>query len=280
MASRSEGAELEVLRRDRIASASICAVAFDFDDTLVRLDLQWQEVMAEYFADAVYRHAGLTRNQRARRVLVMERWIRYSSGSTLTAFASHFRSSMIDQGAPVRTVNEYRAGFDELWQRLSDQLHVPSAVTPGAADLIQALSEQGISIFVVSGGDHLHKRRMIENLGLGGFVPSPQILGDGDPRFPGRFTKSAALRHIARLVGTSEHLPSRPTVAMIGDGRKDMEAAAATGSLAIGFNQSHCADAVIHGFSIPVARVLAVLAPPHEGLNRALKSQSGLPGDL
>jgi phosphoglycolate phosphatase-like HAD superfamily hydrolase len=245
---------VQVLRPEVFASADIRGVAFDFDDTLVRVPLEWQGVMAGFFAQAIHCETADEQALAATRTRELAR-IRSDSGMSLTEFMHRLQREVHAHGAePVLSIREYRAGFDKLWRASSSALHTQDVVTPGAVSLIRTLQDLGVEVYVVTGGDRQHKVAMMTQIGLGRLIPSSHIYGDDDPRMSGVLGKSAALRHIENDLRSRVLAPCRhrcPVVALIGDGRRDMEAARAAGAAAIGFNQWHEADAVVVGSVLP-----------------------------
>jgi phosphoglycolate phosphatase-like HAD superfamily hydrolase len=247
---------VHVLRPERVASARVLAVAFDFDDTLVKLPVAWQDVMADYFVDCMYADT-LDASARAANVAVQRRHIYAASGTPLTEYMRSLRRQVLAAGVrtPAR-IEEYRAQFDRLWRKTADELHNREHVVEGAPELIEALRSHNVAIFVVTGGDLDHKVEVVERLNLG--IERSYVLGDPDPQRAQAFTKATALRRIRDRVLRGATADT-PVVALIGDGRRDMEAALSAGALAIGFNQPELADIDIVGCGFPVRALVDVL---------------------
>jgi phosphoglycolate phosphatase-like HAD superfamily hydrolase len=162
-------------------------------------------------------------------------------------------------------VAAYRRGFDLLWRATADEAHSPENLVPGVLELIQALAKRNVEVFVVTGGDLAHKLGILRRVGICPGIPEANVFGDGGAGFEDGFTKALALRRIDAQLRTRWSVPQEASlVAVVGDGRRDMEAAREAGALAVGFNQPRLADVVVSGDGFP-ADALVELLLDHEG---------------
>ncbi|MGH3621213.1 MAG: HAD family hydrolase [Sciscionella sp.] len=251
---------LEVVDQKAIEHANIQAVAFDFDDTVVCLPVSWQSVMADLFVEVLLPTAPAAERSRAHASFTSQ--IEARSGTPLTVLMDWLRVLARGVGhATPRPVSEYRDVFDARWQLVADNLHRPEHVPAGLRALAAELSGLGVQLYVVTGGDLQHKRRMLRQLELGDVLPEQHVFGDKDPGVGGtRFTKRAALAEIdlaVRAVIGNHVGAASPVVALIGDSEHDMREAQAAGALAVGYRQRSFAHAVITGAAFPTAAEFA-----------------------
>ena len=250
--------QVEVAEVAKVGAARIKAIAFDFDDTLVKLPIEWQHVMADYFVVEIFADT-LPAGERAAEVLKVRDQIRAASGTPLTEFMCDLRRRVQDVGITrPAEVGDYRDRFDRLWQRLTARLHRPEHLTPGAGALLELLSQRSIPTFLVTGGDLDHKLAAVRSLGVGRHFPADRVCGDVMAPGSAPFSKAAALQAIDDRV-RGDVPPATPVVAFIADGRRDMVAARTAGALGVGFNQAEDADVRVIGEGFPAPAVLRVL---------------------
>lgn len=248
------GPRLVVRRADRVQAARIRAVAFDFDDTVVRLPIAWQSEMARFFAAA----HGLSGEAFDDCVATLGPVVRGWSGTPLTEMARRLVAVARERGLAPLPADAYRAGFDAHWRRVADAAHTPEHVVGGIRPLLRALAAAALPTFLVTGGDHAHKVWLVERLGLAGDFPPDRVYGD-EPGAARPFTKRAALHDIATRVG-GDVLHGVPSVAFVADGASDMREARAAGALAIGFGCDTAeTDVVVDGNALPVPALTALL---------------------
>lgn len=254
---------LLIKNKNRVKNANILAVVFDFDDTLVSPPIKWQKIMAEFFVDNIN---GIYSNkvQKNKEIICHKKYISNNAGLTLTSYMKILRQLVIEKGVfKAKSVNYYRNKFNVLWKNKTVDCYTSKDLIKGIPRLLSKLKEHGIKIFVATGGDRIHKVKLIKKLNLNKIIPSKNIFGDNDKRFPSGFSKISALRYIRNMIAKENKLNIKSDssfVCMIGDGKKDMQSAQKIKNiLAIGFNQENHADIFISSKGYPINELLNIL---------------------
>lgn len=235
----------------KVARMNCRALVFDFDDTLYQLPISWVDYMAD-FARQTLADSAKTPTE-----VTLGASIRERSGTTLTAYMHWIRELENRPDGP--SIAELRAAFDRGWRDVSRPYHSDHHLTPGIVDLIELAQAHGSAVYVLSGGDADHKRQILSESCLRALVPRDNVIGDGDGRMGTPPSKATGLRWIVAQYADSEcHREGEICVAMVGDGRVDMEAAQCAGALAIGYRQDLSADVSIRSREIP-AEALSLL---------------------
>lgn len=254
-------ATLVIKNIKRIKEVDIKGVVFDFDDTLVKPPIEWQQIMAEYFVCQIY--GNFENNIEIKRVKRIRRYIDESAGTTLTNYMTElFRIVKSKNVSNLKSVDDYYKDFNELWRQKTLDFYTAEDIIKGIPALLKKLKNNNIKIFVITGGDRKHKVELIKKIGLTSFICSKDIFGDCDRRFGGNFSKEDALKYIHDLLVRRKYNEKNSSknvnfnniiLAMVGDGKKDMQAAInVKGTLAVGFNQAYSADVYICGNEYPV----------------------------
>jgi len=252
---------LVIKNAKKIKKVDIKGVVFDFDDTLAKPSVEWQQIMAEYFVCQIY--GNYDNNIGTNRVKRIKRYIDENAGTTLTNYMTELfeivKRKNVDN---LKSADDYCKGFDELWRQKTFDLYTAEDIIEGVPALLKKLKNNNIRIFVITGGDRKHKVELIKKIGLAKFICSKDIFGDCDRRFGVSFSKEDALKYVHDLLAeediikkdSSKNVNSNNIIlAMIGDGKKDMQAARnVKGTLAVGFNQPHSADVYVRGDKYPV----------------------------
>lgn len=256
--SQSDKTRLVIINPNKITNLSIRGVAFDFDDTLVKPPIEWQQVMAEYFVEQVYPKQNSSEYNKSLKKI--KKFISNNAGTSLTTYMTILRKLVKSKNKTARSIKYYRKGFDCLWRKVTIDLNTPKDVIAGIPQLLEELTKHQIEIFVVTGGDRKHKVELIKKTGLSKYISTENIFGDLDKRFMTGFSKKKALTYINRLINKNKRIPLIQTMAMIGDGAKDMENAQKNANtLAIGYNQPKNADVCIYGREYPVKKIIKLL---------------------
>lgn len=260
---------IEILDRDSVARSLIRAVAFDFDDTIVRVPVSWQAVMADLFVEVLY--PQVCTSMRVRLHTDIKEQITLDSGLSLTAFMERLNQMATTAGIDgVCSTDEYRATFDARWRLAADHLYAPEQVTAGFRDLARGLSECGVDIYVVTGGDRSHKLALLCKLELLDIITKNNLLGD-EGASSRRFAKRDALNWIRSTVLCSSDPYDTQVVAMIGDGTHDMSEAKAASALAIGYGQRLGAHVVLNGNGFPALEEFASQIPLESRASRIIR---------
>lgn len=257
------GKSLLIKNKNKVKNANILAVVFDFDDTLASPSIEWQQVMAEFFVDNIHgKH--LREVEKSKEVIRHKEYIVNNAGSTLTFYMKVLQQLIKKRKTlKIQSVDYYRNKFDLLWKNKTINHYTSKDLVRGIPTLLLKLKKHGIKIFVVTGGDRIHKVNLIKKLNLGGMIPSKNIFGDYDKRFPSGFSKISALQYIRDSVAKEAKLNinfDSSIICMIGDGKKDMQSAQKVRNvLAVGFNQEQNADIFISSEEYPVDDLLNIL---------------------
>ncbi|WP_431429414.1 hypothetical protein [Actinophytocola sp.] len=110
---------IDIVDRAVVEQATIRAVAFDFDDTIVRSPVSWRSVMAELFVEVLY--PDVLAADRASLHTGMTERITADSGVSLSVFMDRLAEQAARAGvAGARSAGEYRALFDACWRSAAD----------------------------------------------------------------------------------------------------------------------------------------------------------------
>ncbi|MFA5095727.1 MAG: HAD-IA family hydrolase [Candidatus Omnitrophota bacterium] len=229
-------------------------VIFDWDDTLFN-GVPWFELMYHLAISSIYPGATPDEKQAG----YVREYLRNAAGAPFTRHLEWIQEQAASRGIKDnRTIEEHRRIFLCAVRKYIDAQHWKEQppLLPGAKDLIIALRNKGIRLFVVSGTEHEQLRAEVEATGLTGYFDG--IFGDG--AFV-NFNKPEAIRRIKGALNGDQ-------VVVIGDGRHDIEAAKQAGAIAIGkINDERekevlinaGADCTVHDFSRSKSYLLRLL---------------------
>lgn len=134
---------------------------FDFDGTVSLVREGWQQVMIPMMVDLLEPHArpGESREQRH---AIVEEFVTELTGKQTIYQMIRFAEEIEARGGEPLAAGEYkRLYLDLLWDRIRDRveglregrLRPEDWVVPGALEMLRALHERGVSIFLASGTD-------------------------------------------------------------------------------------------------------------------------------
>ena len=220
---------LEILRPNP-APGRLRFAVFDFDGTLSLLRTGWQRVMADLMVEALQgtpraepesqlraRTAEPVLGLAGRPTVIQMQWlvdeVRQRGGTPQTA-ESYKRQYLARLSERIRHRADLEAG-----RQPPERFRVP-----GALEFMAALHARGVACYVTSGTDEIAVREEVALLGL-----APLIADLRGAREDGSDAKRVVIEHLAakRCLSTGE-------LAVIGDGRAEIEYARAAGGLAVG----------------------------------------------
>jgi phosphoglycolate phosphatase-like HAD superfamily hydrolase len=220
---------LEILRPNP-APGRLRFAVFDFDGTLSLLRTGWQRVMADLMVEALQatpraepefqlraRTAESVVGLAGRPTVIQMQWlvdeVRQRGGIPQSAEA-YKRQYLARLSERIRHRADLEAG-----RQPPERFRVP-----GALEFVAALRARGVACTVASGTDETAVREEVALLGL-----APLISDLRGAREDGSDAKHVLIDHL-----TAEYCLSAGELAVIGDGRAEMEYARAAGGLAIG----------------------------------------------
>jgi phosphoglycolate phosphatase-like HAD superfamily hydrolase len=264
---------LEILRPNP-APGRLRFAVFDFDGTLSLLRTGWQRVMADLMVEVLQatpraEAEAQLRTQTAEPVLGL-------AGRPTLIQMQWLVDEVRRRGGMPQTAEAYKRQYLE---RLSDRIRHRADLeagrqpserfrVPGALEFVAALHRRGVASTIASGTDETAVREELALLGL-----APLIVDLRGAREDGSDAKRVVIDRL-----TAKHHLITGELAVIGDGRAEMEYARAAGGLAIGVASTEDeragidsrkrslliaagADVIIPDFSQP-AELLAYLWPP------------------
>src|SRR5215216_2571370 len=263
---------LEILRPIP-AAAQLHSAVFDFDGTVSLLRPGWQTVMAEVMVEALQAtpRAEAEAQLRTRTAAPV-----FGMAGRPTIIQMQWLVDEVQQrGGRPQTADAYK---HQYLVRLSERVHHRADLeagrqpperfrVPGALEFVAALYARGVACYIASGTDETAVREEATLLGLAPFIA--ELRG---ARENGSDAKRVVIDRL-----TAKHRLSIGELAVIGDGRAEIEYARAAGGLAIGVASTEDeragidarkrslliaagADVIISDFSQP-AELLAYLWP-------------------
>ena len=209
------------------------AVIFDFDGTLSLLRRNWQDVMIPMMVE-VLAATGTSETRKQLEEHVEEYVMRLNGRQTIYQMIRLAEEVRLRGGVP-RDPIEYKRQYHELlWQRVGKRVEAvrsgripPDEMTvPGSRELLRALVDRGLVLYLASGTDLAYVRDELNVLGLGEFF-GPRVYGALDDYR--KFSKAMIIEQIIRDTG----VPGR-CILGFGDGFVEIEEVKRVGGLAVG----------------------------------------------
>ncbi len=225
----------EAVRRGRLRSA-----LFDFDGTLSLIREGWQQVMVAMMVD-VLAETPLGRHE-SREVLaaeVREFIDRLTGKQTIYQMIQLAEEVRLRGGVPLEPLEYKRRYHERLWTRISSRVEGlrtgiidPETLrVPGAMDLLRALRERGVVLYLASGTDVAYVREEAEALGLAPFFDVTAggggIYGALDEHE--RFSKAMVIDQILQ-----QHQLAGEELVAFGDGYVEIQNVKEAGGIAVG----------------------------------------------
>jgi phosphoglycolate phosphatase-like HAD superfamily hydrolase len=223
---------IEFVRQD-FPRGGYQAALFDFDGTLSLLRRNWQDVMLPMMVD-ILAETGSGETPEQLRVCVEEFVMRLTGRQTIYQMI-RLAEEVARRGGTPRDPLEYKRQYhDLLWQQVGGRVQavadgrvpVETMTVPGSRDLLAALAQRGLTLWLASGTDLDYVRQEVRLLELDAFF-GPRIYGALDDYR--KFSKALIIEQMIRATG----LDGRQIVGF-GDGFVEMEEIKKVGGLAIG----------------------------------------------
>lgn len=209
------------------------AAIFDFDGTLSLLRRNWQDVMIPMMADIL----GQTGTPETRQDLlahVEEFVMRLNGKQTIFQMIRLAEEVAARGGTPLDPLDYKRQYHDLLWRQVGDRVQsvrsgaaaCDDLTVPGSRQLLSALRDAGVMLYLASGTDLNYVRDELEVLQLHPFFGQHVYGALDDYR---KFSKAMIVDQIIRETGVAGH-----ELIGIGDGFVEIEVVKKVGGLAIG----------------------------------------------
>ncbi len=175
-------AAIELLRPD-FRRGDFRAVLFDFDGTLSLIRRNWPQVMIPMMVDVLL-EAGATDPPASLTAQVEEFVMRLNGRQTIYQMIQ-LADEVRARGGTPRDPLEYKAQYhDLLWAQISERVGglatgeiTPESLTvPGSHQLLTALRDRGLQLYLASGTDLKYVRDEAQALGVAEFF-GPHIYG-------------------------------------------------------------------------------------------------------
>jgi phosphoglycolate phosphatase len=207
---------------------------FDFDGTLSVIRQGWQSVMAplmmEHLTQTVS-HEPAPQLERA-----VTEFIDQTTGQQ-TIYQMVGLADMVRErgGRPLEPLEYKRQYLQRLWEKIEGRVRAledgtvarETMMVPGAVDILAALTERGVRLYLASGTDVANVRHEAEALGLAHYFEG-RIYGAVDHDWD-RYSKA---RIIADIL--AEHRLEGHQLVTFGDGYVEIEETVKVGGLAVG----------------------------------------------
>lgn len=214
-----------------VVQARIGHVLFDFDGTLSLIREGWPEVMAPMFAELVPPLPGET--EAARRQVCFEDIMRLNGKQTIyqmIQLAERIRERGGTPREPLEYKHEYLRRLDEQIRHRTDglrrvEINPDDLLVHGARQLLEALKERGLPMYLASGTDESFVKEEADLLDVTRYF-GPHVYGAQDDYK--RFSKKMVIDRILR-----ENRISGAELLSFGDGYVEIENTKAVGGLAV-----------------------------------------------
>lgn len=228
----SLGESIEILNPD-IPRGQIRHALFDFDGTLSLIREGWQDIMVPMLLECLVA-TGTDEDEATLRHIVMD-WVTRLTGKQTIYQMIELAEQVSKRGGapldPLEYKREYLRRLDErIHQRIdglaNGSIEPASLLLPGSMELLDALRNRGVSLYLASGTDEEYVIREARLLGIADYFDGG-IWGAKDNYHS--FSKAMVIESIIqenRLVG--------PELLGIGDGYVEIENTKEVGGIALG----------------------------------------------
>jgi phosphoglycolate phosphatase len=232
MSSPAASGPIEVLRPD-FPRGEFRAAMFDFDGTLSLIRRNWQGVMIPMMVD-VLRQTGTDESTEVLGERVEEFVMRLNGKQTIYQMIQ-LAEEVTARGGTPRDPLDYKNHYHDLLmvqvnERLahlhSGQIVSEELTVPGSRELLEALRDRGIALFLASGTDLKYVREEVELLGFTEFF-GQHIYGALDDYR--NFSKAMIIERMIRDMGVAGH-----QLLAFGDGFVEIQETRKAGGVAIG----------------------------------------------
>ena len=223
---------IEIINED-IERGRIRAALFDFDGTISLIRQGWQDVMIPMMVE-ILAELNTGESEEELYELVRDFVTRLTGKQTIYQMIELARQVEL-RGATPRDPLEYKHEYlRRLWERIKDRVqglkegrYTPEEMSvPGSLDMVRALKERGVELYLASGTDRPYVLDEARCLGLDKYF-GDNIYGALDDYK--NFSKAMVIQQIIR-----EHNLSGPEFVAFGDGFVEIENAKEVGGIAVG----------------------------------------------
>jgi phosphoglycolate phosphatase-like HAD superfamily hydrolase len=209
------------------------AAIFDFDGTLSLLRRNWQDVMIPMMVD-ILQATGTPESRQTLWQHVEEYVMRLNGKQTIYQMIQLAEEVRARGGVPREPLDYKHQYHDLLWQQVGDRvegvrsgrLAAETMTVPGAEEMLQALSDLGLELYLASGTDLKYVRDELHVLGLERFFGSHVYGALDDYR---KFSKAMIIAQIIADTGVRGN-----QILGMGDGFVEIEEVKKVQGLAIG----------------------------------------------
>jgi phosphoglycolate phosphatase-like HAD superfamily hydrolase len=234
------GPAIEIVREDR-PRGPFRAALFDFDGTLSLIRRGWQDVMIPMMV----RHVAATGTSETTEQIhaVVEDFVARLTGRQTIYQMMQLAEEVKKRGGEALEPLAYKHEYHELlWRQVGDRVaslrsgavRPEELSVPKSRELLEALAERGIALYLASGTDLNYVQDEVDALGMTSFF-APHIYGALDD-----FKKFSKAMIIERILAEMNVAGSE--VIGFGDGYVEIEEVKRVGGLAIGVasNEETC----------------------------------------
>lgn len=222
----------EIIRPDH-PRGDFSAAIFDFDGTLSLLRRNWTEVMVPMMV-RILQETGTSETADELHALVDDFVARLTGRQTIYQMMRLAEEVRRRGGVALEPLEYKRHYHDLLWQQVGGRVEAARSgavprdefTVPGSRELLQALAERNLSLYLASGTDLAYVRDEVAVLGLDHFF-SPRIYGALDDYK--RFSKAMVIERIIQDTGVQGR-----NLIGFGDGFVEIEEIKKVGGLAVG----------------------------------------------
>lgn len=134
---------------------------FDFDGTVSLIREGWQQVMIPMMVDILRQYMRREETEEDLTALVTE-FVTVLTGKQTIYQMMRFEQEIQARGGKALSAGEYKEMYlDLLWERIKDRveglksgaLRPEDHMVPGALDMLKALHQRGVNLFIASGTD-------------------------------------------------------------------------------------------------------------------------------
>jgi phosphoglycolate phosphatase len=225
------GTRIEVVRH---ASAKrVRKVLFDFDGTISLIRSGWEQVMVPMMVEML---AGLNTGESEEELnaIVMDYVARLTGKQTIYQMIELAEQVKKRGGTPREPLDYKRMYHDRLWERIKDRvaglqsgaIAPETMMVPGTLDLLRALRDRGLELYLASGTDDVYTKSESALLGVAPFFEG-RIRGALDD-----YKSFSKRKLIQQMIAEQNLLPGE--LLGFGDGYVEIENTKEAAGIAVG----------------------------------------------
>ncbi|HVX13392.1 MAG TPA: HAD family hydrolase [Pirellulales bacterium] len=223
---------IEIVRPE-LPKGKFRAVLFDFDGTLSLIRRNWQNVMIPMMVDELA--ATGTAESRHELYAHVEEYVMRLNGKQTIYQMMQLADEVTRRGGQPRTALEYKHQYhDLLWEQISHRvagledgsIDSEELTVPGTHQLLQRLTDRGLTLWLASGTDLKFVSDELRALGLDSFF-GPRVYGALDDHQA--FSKAMIIERMISEMGVAGD-----ELLAFGDGFVEIEETRRVGGVAVG----------------------------------------------